>query len=80
MNAEDLQAAKGRLLQDDQTYRRLAEQHHLLDSRLLQLIERPYLSTSEQLEEVTLKKQKLALKDRMEALARLYATGRSPAS
>jgi uncharacterized protein YdcH (DUF465 family) len=79
MNAEDLQAAKGRLLQDDQGYRQLAEQHHLLDSRLHELIDKPYLSTSEQFEEVTLKKRKLALKDRMEAMARMYAAAHSTA-
>ena len=48
-------------------YRQLAEQHHELDDRLHELTDKPYLSDSEQVEEVTLKKRKLALKDHMEA-------------
>jgi uncharacterized protein YdcH (DUF465 family) len=73
MNAADAQDFKNLLLQSDQTYRQLAEQHHQLDDRLHQLTERHYLSNSEQVEEVTLKKRKLALKDRMEEIAREYS-------
>jgi uncharacterized protein YdcH (DUF465 family) len=73
MNAAEAQEVKNLLLQSDTNYRQLAEQHHELDDRLHQLTERHYLSDSEQLEEATLKKRKLALKDRMEEMARLYA-------
>jgi uncharacterized protein YdcH (DUF465 family) len=73
MGAADTQEVKGLLLQSHETYRQLAEQHHQLDDRLHQLIEKHYLSDSEQFEEVTLKKKKLALKDRMEEIAREYA-------
>jgi uncharacterized protein YdcH (DUF465 family) len=73
MNAADTQEVKNLLLQSDNNFRQLAEQHHRLDDRLHQLTERHYLSESEQLEEATLKKRKLALKDRMEEMARLYA-------
>jgi uncharacterized protein YdcH (DUF465 family) len=73
MNAADTQEVKNLLLRNDDTYRQLVEQHHQLDDRLHQLTERHYLSTSEQVEESTLKKRKLALKDRMEEMARLYA-------
>ena len=73
MNAAESQDAKNLLLRSDQDYRQLAEQHHQLDERLHQFTERHYLSTSEQLEEATLKKRKLALKDRMEEMARHYA-------
>ena len=52
-------------------YRDLASQHHALDTRLHELSSKPYLSASEELEEHTLKKRKLALKDRMERLARV---------
>jgi uncharacterized protein YdcH (DUF465 family) len=73
MNAAEAQEVKNLLLQHDNDYRQLAEQHHQLDHRLHQLTERHYLSNSEQFEEATLKKRKLALKDRMEEMARLYA-------
>jgi len=70
MNAAEAQDAKSLLLQQNDQYRQLAEQHHQLDHRLHELIDKPYLSPSEQLEEVTIKKRKLVLKDRMEAIAR----------
>lgn len=73
MNAADTQDVKSLLLRSDDGFRHLAEQHHQLDDRLHQLTERHYLSDTEQLEEATLKKKKLALKDRMEEMARLYA-------
>ena len=73
MNAAEAQAVKNLLLNSDEGFRQLAEQHHQLDDRLHELTERHYLSTSEQFEEATLKKRKLALKDRMEEMARLYA-------
>ena len=80
MNAEEAQSVKGLLLQQDDGYRQLAEQHHNLDHRLHELSEKSYLSTSEQIEEATMKKRKLALKDRMEQMARAYAEVHSPAS
>jgi uncharacterized protein YdcH (DUF465 family) len=55
--------------QIDDEYDRLTHQHHQLEDRLHELTARAYLSEPEQLEEATIKKQKLALKDRMESLA-----------
>jgi len=72
MNAAEAQDVKALLLQQHDQYRQLAEQHHRLDHRLHELTGRPFLSPSEQLEEVTLKKRKLALKDRMEAIVREF--------
>ena len=80
MGAAEAQEVKNFLLQSDQQFRQLAEQHHQLDDRLHQLIEKHYLSTTEQLEEVTLKKRKLALKDQMETIVREYARQHSRAS
>ena len=73
MNAAEAQETKNLLLQRDETYRELATQHHQLADRLHELTEKHYLSTTEQLEEVTLKKRKLALKDRMEEIVRGYS-------
>jgi len=51
----------------DVDFRRLAEEHSQYEGRLKALLSKPYLSDDEQLEEVQLKKQKLRLKDLMEA-------------
>ena len=54
----------------EEDYHDLAAKHHELDERLSQLTAKHYLSEPEQLEEATLKKKKLLLKDRMEDLRR----------
>ena len=56
------------LAQTENEYKELAGRHHELEHRLSELTAKHYLSESEQLEEVTLKKRKLLLKDRMEQL------------
>ena len=58
-----------RLLENDE-YRRLHEQHHEYENRLSHFMDKAVLSDEEQVEETTLKKKKLQLKDRMEAIAR----------
>lgn len=70
--AQDL---KNRLLEDSEEYRQLASKHHELDDRLHELTSKHYLSDTEQVEEVTLKKRKLQLKDRMAELARHHGNG-----
>ena len=64
------QDLKELLLQTDEDFRELAAQHHQLDDRLHELTAKSYLSEPEQVEEVTLKKRKLQLKDRMEDIVR----------
>jgi hypothetical protein len=51
-------------------YRRLAQEHHDYESRLSVLSEKAVLTEEEEVEERLLKKKKLHLKDRMEALRR----------
>jgi uncharacterized protein YdcH (DUF465 family) len=80
MNAAEGPEIKNLLLQSDNHYRDLAERHHLLDDRIHQLSDQHYLTDSEQIEEVRLKKQKLALKDQMEEIARMYSDRHSRAS
>jgi uncharacterized protein YdcH (DUF465 family) len=72
MSAAEAQEVKNFLLTSDPQFKSLAEQHHQLDDRLHQLIEKQYLSTNEQFEEVTLKKKKLMLKDQMYSLMQKY--------
>jgi hypothetical protein len=69
----DFDELKRKLLQTDEEYRQLATQHHDLDERIHHLTTRHYLSEPEQLEEVTLKKRKLHLKDQMESILRRYS-------
>jgi uncharacterized protein YdcH (DUF465 family) len=72
MNAADIQHIKTVLAHSHDGYRTLSQQHHDLDHRLHELTGKHYLSATEQIEEVVLKKRKLALKDQMERLAREY--------
>jgi uncharacterized protein len=67
---EQSQDQKELLLQTDEEFHQLAAKHHELDVRLHELTSKPYLSETEQLEQVNLKKQKLQLKDRMEGILR----------
>jgi uncharacterized protein YdcH (DUF465 family) len=69
MNGAEAQEIKHLLLASDPHYRELADLHHSLDDRLHQLTDKHYLTDSEQVEESTLKKRKLALKDQMERMA-----------
>jgi uncharacterized protein YdcH (DUF465 family) len=66
------------LLSSDDEFRQLAAKHQELEVRLLELSSRPYLSEPEQVEEVTLKKRKLHLKDRMEDIVRRYRNQAAP--
>ncbi len=54
----------------NEEYSRLHQQHHEFETRLNALADKVVLSDDEQVEETTLKKRKLQIKDRMEAIAR----------
>ncbi len=58
------------LIETDPEFHDLADKHHQLEDRLHELTAKHYLSEPEQVEEVTLKKRKLQLKDRMEDILR----------
>ena len=49
---------------------RLHDEHHQYAQRLEELLQKPYLSTEEQIEEIKLKKLKLHTKDSIFALER----------
>jgi len=63
------------LTEIDPEYRRLHAEHRNHESRLEALAGKLRLSEEEQLEEKRLKKEKLLLKDRMEAIARNHRMG-----
>ena len=62
-------------LMENEEYRRLDAQHHEYESRLTALTAKAVLSSDEQVEESTLKKRKLQIKDRMQAIARQVRGG-----
>ena len=75
----DFEEVKRQLLQSDEEFRQLATRHHDLDERLHHYAERTYLTNPELIEEVTLKKEKLHLKDQMESILRRRAGDVEPA-
>jgi uncharacterized protein YdcH (DUF465 family) len=71
MNGQS-QDLKDQLLQTDEEFHTLFDKHHELEGRLHELTAKQYLSEPEQVEEVTLKKRKLQIKDRMEDILRRH--------
>ena len=63
-------SSRDQLIEINEEYRRLFDQHREYESRLTSLTSKSMLSDEEQVEEVTLKKKKLQLKDKMAAIAR----------
>ena len=59
---------KEELMNRDPEFRELAREHTRYEERLSELTALAYPSDEEQLEEVTLKKKKLAIKDQMYSL------------
>jgi len=68
MDITSADIVKEELMNRDPEFRELAREHTRYEQRLSELTALPYPSDEEQLEEVTLKKKKLALKDQMYAL------------
>jgi uncharacterized protein YdcH (DUF465 family) len=58
------------LLAQNEEYRVLEREHREFELRLSMLTDKVVLNEDEQVEETTLKKKKLQVKDRMEAIAR----------
>jgi uncharacterized protein YdcH (DUF465 family) len=69
---KSLEELKAHLMETDEEYRRLAAEHAQHKKRVEDLESRPYLSEDEKMEEVTLKKLKLRLKDQMAEILNRY--------
>ena len=63
---------KQRLIETDEQFRALFEQHQELEHRLEELREKTLLSEEDERQEKEIKRQKLALKDRMEIILRSH--------
>jgi uncharacterized protein YdcH (DUF465 family) len=57
-------------LQGDAALEQLVSEHHALDEQVRHLSAQSYLTLEQQFTEIALKKRKLALKDRIQALSR----------
>ena len=72
MSSSDLM--RKNLLENSQDFRQLADQHQELDNRINELSRQLYRSDRDVVEEATLKKRKLQLKDQMEMILRQHRT------
>jgi uncharacterized protein YdcH (DUF465 family) len=68
----DTESLKEYLVLNDTQYAELLQEHQQHEKRLSELTELSYPSEAEQMEEATLKKKKLYLKDQMEVILRRY--------
>ncbi|MEI6667340.1 MAG: DUF465 domain-containing protein [Acidobacteriota bacterium] len=66
------------LVQTDDEFRELSSKHKELEHRLSELAGKTYLSEPELVEEATIKKRKLQLKDRMEDIVRRFRGEHGP--
>ena len=64
--------ARDLLIDQNEDFRRLTQEHQQYSQRLDNLVQKRYLSEDEKLEEVRLKKLKLRLKDEMERIEQQY--------
>jgi uncharacterized protein YdcH (DUF465 family) len=64
---------------EDDEFRKWLDEHHACESRLGELTTKDEVSIDEELEEKTLKKRKLQLKDQMAARIRSYETSNAMA-
>lgn len=60
------------LMKESEEFQQLLRRHRELDKRLSALNEKLFLSDEEKYEEVTIKKKKLAIKDRMATMIRSH--------
>lgn len=79
MTTEDHDALVQELLETDDDFRRLHEEHQQCERRLEELNAKSLLSEEDEIEEKRIKVHKLALKDRMEQLVRSHEGARATA-
>jgi uncharacterized protein YdcH (DUF465 family) len=75
MEITNTDSLKEQLMMSDPEFRELAREHGRYEERLSELSALAYPSDEEQLEEITLKKKKLALKDQMYSIMLQHQKG-----
>ncbi len=60
------------LKQENEEFRKLHDEHHVLDGTLAEMDKKVYLTAEEEVERKRLQKQKLSKKDRMAEMVRDY--------
>lgn len=73
MDISTTEAVKQELMKESQTFRDLVHQHQSYERRLTELASLTYPSENEQIEEVTIKKKKLNVKDEIYAMMNEYS-------
>ena len=79
MEISNTDSIEEQLIAIDPEFRELAREHGRYEQRLSELSSLQYPSDEEQLEEITLKKKKLAVKDQMHAIMLRYQKAESTA-
>jgi uncharacterized protein YdcH (DUF465 family) len=74
MDISTVDAVKMELSKQNPAFRDLVEQHQNFEKRLSELAELTYPNDEELLEEATLKKKKLAIKDAMYSMMEQYSS------
>lgn len=79
MEITNTDSIREELIATDAEFRELAREHGRYEERLGELSALQYPSDEEQLEEITLKKKKLAVKDQMHAIMQRHQKAESTA-
>jgi uncharacterized protein YdcH (DUF465 family) len=79
MEITNTDSLKEELIATDAEFRELVREHGRYEERLVQLSALQYPNDEEQLEEITLKKKKLAVKDQMQAIMQRHQKAESTA-
>ena len=73
MDMSTADPVRDELIKSNQTFRELVHQHQDFEQRLSELAHLTYPNDDEQLEEITLKKKKLAIKDEIYSIMQQHA-------
>jgi len=77
METTDTDSLREQLMTSDPEFRELVREHGRYEERLSELSSLAYPNDEEQLEEITLKKKKLAIKDQMQSMMLHYKGAKS---